>query len=170
MNKSIFKITFILLLVGFLYIGAIAQDKPLPVKNETIDMMLGTWFSEPHQMMGSTWTDEATHTLRHNGQYMFIEVNGKDDNGHTYEATVIIVPGKNGNFTAYGFDDWGGVTTYTGKAEGNKVHIEGQSAWGSEIRDITISGNTMTHTASLTMKDKEGKETAMKETVVYKKK
>jgi hypothetical protein len=170
MNKSILKIFFILLAFGALSINATAQDKPAPVKSETFDMLIGTWESEPHQMMGTNWTDEVTHTMKHNGQYMFIDIGGKDDKGNTYSGTIVIVPGNTGSFTGFGFDDWGGVTTYTGKADGNKIHVEGKSSWGTEVRDIEIGGKTMTHVATWTMKDKEGKEVVQKETVVFKKK
>jgi hypothetical protein len=172
MNKTIFPRVFGVVLLGFgvLAIGANAQDKPAPVKSETLDMLMGTWVAEPYQAMGSTWTDEATHSMRHNGQVMFIEINAKDDKGQTYTATIVIVPKSDGNWTGYGFDDWGGVSTMTGKADGNKIHVESKSAWGSETRDIEINGSSMTHKLNWTMKDKEGKDISDKLTITYKKK
>jgi hypothetical protein len=121
-------------------------------------------------MMGSTWNETATHSMKHNGQYMFIDLSGKDNNGQTYSGTIIIAPMKDGTFSGYGFDDWGGVTTATGKADGNKIHVESKSMWGTEVRDIEINGNTMTHKVAWTMKDKEGKDMSQNMTINYHKK
>jgi hypothetical protein len=174
MKNSIFNPAaaglLILLAFGVAPIAANAQEKPAPVKSETFDMLIGTWDALPYQAMGSTWTDESTHYMKHNGQYMFIEINGKDDKGQTYTATIVIVPKTDGTFTGYGFDDWGGVSTLTGKADGNKIHVESKSTWGSETRDIEINGNTMTHKLSWTMKDKDGNDASDKLTITYKKK
>lgn len=133
-------------------------------------MLMGTWVAEPYQMMGTTWTDEATHSMKHNGQYMFIDINGKDDKGNTYTATIVMLPKSDGTFTGYSFDEWGGVTTYTGKTDGNKIHVEGKSDWASEIRDIEINGSAMTHKVTMTMKDKDGKDMKHNITITYNKK
>lgn len=170
MYKPIFKILFILLAVTFFSLQVTAQDKPAPIKSTTFDMLMGTWVSDPYQMMGSTWTDEATHSMKFNGQYMVIDLTGKDNKGTTYTGMIVIVPKSDGTFTGYGFDDWGGVSNATGKADGNKIHVETTSAWGSETRDIEINGSSMTHKVNWTMKDKDGKDMTQNLTVNYKKK
>lgn len=170
MKRSISKILFVFLAFGFLSINTYAQEKPAPVKSATFDMLMGTWVAEPYQMMGTTWSEEAVHTMRHNGQQMFIEIEGKDDKGQTYSATIIIVPKADGTFAGYGFDDWGSISTATGKADGNKIHVESKSQWGGEVRDIEINGSTMVHKVAWTMKDKDGKEMAQNLTITYKKK
>lgn len=170
MIKSISKTCFILLLLLAISFRIVAQDKPAPIKSATLDMLMGTWVSEPYQMMGSTWTEEATHSMKYNGQYMFIDLNGKDDKGNIYSGVIIIVPKNDGTFTGYGFDEWGGVSNATGKTDGNKIHVESKSQWGSEIRDIEINGSSMTHKITWTMKDKDGKDMTQNMTVNYKKK
>lgn len=169
MKNSIYKI-FFLFFALVVSSGLLAQNKPDPVKSPTLDMLMGTWVSDPYQMMGATWTEEANHYMKHNGQYMFIDLSGKDDKGNTYSGTIVIVPKSDGTFTGYGFDDWGNVSTATGKADGNKIHVETKSFWGTEVRDIEINGGTMTHKFSMTMKDKDGKDMSQTATVVFKKK
>ncbi len=66
-----------------------------------------------------------------------------------------------------GFDEWGGVTTMTGKASGNHVSITSKSAMGTEQREIDVNGSTMVHTISSTMKGQDGKDMTMKQVVTY---
>lgn len=168
--KSFTKIFFILFTFILISSNSFAQGKPDPVKSATIDMLIGTWVSSPYEMMGSTWTETATHSWKHNGQYMFIDISGKDDKGNTYSGTVVIIPKSDGTFTGYGFDDYGGNSTISGKADGSKIHGDGKSAWGTDTRDIEINGNTMVHKISFTMKDKDGKDMTQNMTVTYTKK
>ncbi|HEY3249828.1 MAG TPA: hypothetical protein VGK25_01790, partial [Ignavibacteria bacterium] len=92
---------------------------------------------------------------------------GSNDKSETYTATIVMTQDKDGNLTGWSFDDWGMVATYTGKANGNKANVIGKSAWGTETRDIEINGNIMTHKVSWTMKDKDGKDMTMNQTVTY---
>lgn len=166
------SLKFILLIaaIGLLSFKVNAQDdmkKPEPIKSETLQMLMGTWKADPYDMMGSKWSETATHSMKLNGQFMFIDITGSDDKNTSYTGTVIIQPDKNGNFTGWSFDDWGQVTTYTGKATGNKITITGTGTMGTETRDIEINGNTMVHKVTWTMKDKDGKDMTMNQTITY---
>jgi hypothetical protein len=152
--------------------AANAQDmkKPDPIKSATLDMLMGTWVSEPYDMMGSKWNEEANHYMKHNGQYMFIDLSAKDDKGETYNGTIVMKLKSDGTFTGWSFDDWGMVVNYTGSTNGNKVTVNGTSDWGSEVREIEINGNSMVHNISWKMKGADGKETESKMTINYTKK
>ena len=143
------------------------MGKPAPVKSASMEMMLGTWKSDPYDMMGSKWTDVATHSMKHNGQFMFIDLSGSDDKNHSYTGTIVMKSDKDGNLSGWAFDDWGIVASYTGKAAGNKVTVTGTSPMGSETREIEINGNTMIHRVSSMMKDKDGKDFVLKTDVTY---
>lgn len=141
--------------------------KPDPIKNSTMEMLMGTWKSEPYKFFGNTCSDVVTHTMEHNGQYMYIDVKEKDDRGQTYTATIIITCDKDGNVTGWGFDDYGKSSSITGKASGNHVSVTSVTPMGTEIRDIDINGNDMTHTVNLTFKMENGKEIKEKTTITY---
>lgn len=146
-----------------------AQDmkKPDPVKNSTIDMLIGTWEADPYEMMGETRTETATHYMK-NGQYMFIDIAGGGKN--TYNSTVIIKVNTDGTLKGWSFDDWGFVHNYTGTASGNKISITEVTDWGSGGREIEINGNTMVHNVSFPMKGADGNPMIMKQTITYHKK
>jgi hypothetical protein len=170
--RTVFSLKIILLFVILVILSSRtkAQDdlgRPAPIKNASMEMMMGTWKSDPYDFFGSKWTDVATHSMKYNGQYMFIDLNGSDDKGHSFTGGVFITADKDGNITGWGFDDWGGVTTYTGKSDGNKVTVNGKGAMGTETRVITINGNTMVHESSMTMAGKDGKDMTMKLTITY---
>lgn len=141
--------------------------KPDPVKSETIDMIIGKWQSDPVTIMGSTRTETANHYIKHNGQYMFIDVEGKDDRGFNYTATIIMKLNSDGTFTGWSFDDYGKMKTYSGTATGNKISVSGKSEMGSESREIEINGNTMIHKLHVTFPVKDGKEETIDETITY---
>jgi len=147
-----------------------AQDdmgKPKPIDNPTMAMFMGTWTSDPYEFFGSNWTDVATHSMKYNGQYMVIDLSSKDDKSHSYTGVIYISCDKDGAVSGWGFDEWGGVTTMTGKASGNHVSLTSKSAMGTEQREIEISGSTMVHTISSVMKGQDGKDMTMKMTVTY---
>ncbi len=167
-----FKIILFLAYIFVLSSGIKAQDdmgKPAPIKNASMEMMMGTWKSDPYDFFGSKWTDVAAHSMKYNGQYMCIDISATDDKGHSYTGSILITSDKDGNLTGWGFDDWGGVTTYSGKCDGNKVTVTGKGAMGSETRVITINGSTMVHEESMTMAGKDGKDMTMKNTITYRK-
>ena len=171
--KNFLKLSIFLLLISFTFQTAFAQDykKPEPIKSVLLDNMMGVWTAEPYEMMGSTWSDESNQHMMHNGQYLFIDINGKSSKGETYTATVVMVPNKDGSFTGWGFDDWGSITNYTGKTlSDNKITVTGTSSWGTETREITIDGDKMTHDITFTMKGQDGKDMTMKMTVNYNRK
>ncbi len=170
--KSFIKIFFILFTFTFISSHIVSQDMtpPKPKKSETLDMLMGVWVAEPYQMFGATWTDEANHYMHHNDQYMFIEIKGKSDKGQTYTATIIINPSSDGSFTGHGFDDWGGVSTMTGTTKGNHISAMVKSMWGSESRDIEITGDKAVHKLVWTMKGSDGKDQVTNMTLTYNKK
>lgn len=144
--------------------------KPEPMKSAVVDKLIGTWTSEPHEFMGSTRTEVATHTMRHNGQYMVIDVSSKSSDGITYSATLFMTVDKDGNIKGWGFDDFGGIQTYTGKTTGdNKISVSGVSNNGTDQREIEITGDKMVHNVTFKYKDKEGKDVESKMTVTYNK-
>jgi hypothetical protein len=146
-----------------------AQDdyKPKPIDNETMKMLMGTWKSDPYEMMGSKWTETAVHSMVHNGQYMNIEITAVNEKNQTYSASIYITIDKDGKWSGWGFDDWGGVTTMSGTADKGKITANSTSSYGSETRVIEINGNTMVHNASMTMKGTDGKDMTMKSIVTY---
>jgi hypothetical protein len=152
--------------------GIYAQDmkKPDAIKSETVDMLLGKWEARSYEMMGSMWTETANHYTSLNGQFLFIDLEGKDDKGQSYTGKVVMKLSSDGTLKGWSFDDWGQVFTYTGKANGNKVSIQGKGDWGSDTRDIEINGNTMVHKVSITMPGKDGKDMTVNQTITYDKK
>ena len=145
--------------------------KPDPMKSAVVDKLIGTWTSEPHDFMGSSRTDVVTHSLRHNGQYMVIDASSTSTEGVTYTGTLFITVDKSGNINGWGFGDFGGVTTYTGKTEGdNKISVTGVSEkGGTETRDIVITGDKMVHNVSFTMKGADGKDMTAKMVITFNK-
>ena len=141
-------------------IFAQGMQPPPPVESPFIDASLGTWVSEPYEMMGMKITDEVTHRKILNGQFMTVEIKGTGDNGFVYEALGIIAPSSDGSFAATFYDIFGknAITTYSGTAKGTNVDFSRVSNWGTESRNIIIDGNTMTHNVTMTMKDPTGKE------------
>ena len=149
-----------------------AQDmkKPDPVNNETVNMLLGTWVSDPYEMMGSKWTESANHYMALNGQFMYIDLDGFDDKGVTFKGHIVMKLANDGSISGWSYDDWGMVGTYTGKASGNKISITGKSDMGTDSRDIEINGNTMVHKFSMNMKGPDGKDMTINQTITYRKK
>jgi hypothetical protein len=139
------------------------MKKPDPVKSATLDMLMGEWVADPYEMMGSKWNESANHYMKH-GQFMFVDISGKDDKGETYNGTVVMKPNMDGTFTGWAFDDWGTVATYTGTSKGNTITVNGKSDWGLR-QGNEINGNTMVHKVSWTMKDKDGKDMVMNQTI-----
>ncbi|HMQ80525.1 MAG TPA: hypothetical protein PKE39_13110 [Ignavibacteria bacterium] len=60
-SKMFYLAALFFVLSSYLY----AQDmkKPDPVKNETLNMLMGTWEAEPYDMMGSKWSESANHYI-----------------------------------------------------------------------------------------------------------
>lgn len=170
--KSIFPIKFILILfclIAFLF-NTYAQDnmgKPEPLNNETMNMLLGTWKSEPYEFMQANWTETATHTMKLNGQCMYVELSSVSDKAQAKDAIIYITIDKDGTWKGWGCNEWGYTSFMTGNANGNKIsEITKSDVWGEELREIVIDGNTMTHTISWHI-HKDGKEIPMQRVVVY---
>ena len=144
--------------------------KPAPMNSPIVDKLLGTWTSVPYEFMGSTTTEVATHSLRHNGQYMVIDVSSRSSDGVTFTATLFMNVDKDGNIKGWGFNEFGGVETYTGKTDGDsKISVSGKSDNGTDQRDIEITGDKMVHNVTFTFKGKDGKDVVNKLTVTYNK-
>lgn len=170
--KTLLSFRFILAAFCIIFVTQIvkAQDDmapPPPAKNETMEMLIGTWKSAPYQFMTAKWTDVAVHTMKHGGHFMFIDVNGENEKGRKYTITVIMKSDASGNLTRWSFDDWGGFSTYTGTSGKNKVTVNGKSDWGTETREIEINGNTMVHKVTINMKGPDGKDMTESTTVNY---
>jgi hypothetical protein len=146
------------------------MKKPDPVKNETVNMLLGKWEAVPYDMMGSKWNESANHYLALNGQFMYVDIDGADDKGMTYKGHIVMKLNADGSITGWSFDDWGQVGTYSGTTKGNKITVNGTSEMGTETREIEINGNTMTHKLTMNMKGPDGKDMTMTQTITYNKK
>jgi hypothetical protein len=169
--KTLIKTFLFIFLLSFLANYSYSQQKPEPIKSALLEKFMGNWASEPYEMMGGTWTDEANHYMNHNGQFMFIDIKGKNTAGETYTGTIVMKPEQDGTIKGWAFDDWGSVSTYTGKVlADNKLTVTGTSSWGTETREIEINGNKMVHNLTMTMKGKDGKEMTMKMVINYNKK
>ncbi len=159
----------IVLCLTFIATGIMAQ-KPAPINNETVNMILGTWDAEPYEMFGTNRTETVTYSLELNGQFMMINIDGKDETGFTYKGLIVVKVGSDGSITGWSYDDWGKTGTYSGKASGNKISVTGTKDGGSDSREIEINGNKMTNKVTFNFKDKEGKDVSISKTINLNKK
>lgn len=169
LSSKLFYIAALFLVLSS-YIHSQDMKKPDPLKNSTLDMLMGTWQADPYEMMGGKWTENAVQKMTLNGQFFEIKVDGKDESGTTYSAVIYIKPNSDGTLTGWAFDDWAQVSTYTGTIGGNKMSVTNKMDWGTEKRDIEINGNTMVHNVTMVMKDKDGKDMTTNTTITYHKK
>jgi len=165
------NLKLLLALIAFLFISTKSYSQmipPDPIKSPLLDAMMGTWVSDPYQMMGSSMTEEAIHRMILNGQFMEIDVVSKADNGFTYEGKILVFPNSDGSWSGTAYDIFGknGITNYTGTSDGNKITMSGSNDMMSEIREIIVDGNTMTHNVTWDMKGMP----QQKLTITYKKK
>ncbi|MCB0721689.1 MAG: hypothetical protein KDC42_05225 [Ignavibacteriae bacterium] len=169
------NLKFLLLAVFVVAVSSLAgaQDfqPPPPLKNEAFEMSLGEWAAVPYEMMGTKIVSEDVNIYMKHGQFMLVDIMGKNGNGETYTGTVVLTADANGNLKGYSFDIWGGdwMMTYTGKAEGNVISLHGTNDLMSENRTITIEGDKMTEDVDFTLKMPTG-DMNEKITVVYNKK
>ncbi|MBZ0203653.1 MAG: hypothetical protein K8I03_11615 [Ignavibacteria bacterium] len=150
-------------------ITAQGNKKPDPIDNETISMLLGKWEAEPYEMFGSKRSETLSYSLDINGQFMFINVEGKDETGYTYRSLVVVKVAKDGGITGWSFDDWGKVGNYTGTASGNKVTVTGTKEGSTDSREFEINGNKMVLKLSFSM-TMDGKDMVVNQTINYNKK
>lgn len=149
------------------------MQPPKPIESELLNSMVGTWVSEPYEMMGMKMTDEVTQSMILNGQFFEVKVKSKGENGFDYEGLVIMAPSSDGTMTGTGYDIFGknAITSYTGTSDGKTVYLTGTSNWGNETRNITMDGNIMTQNVIFKMKGPDGKEMPeMTMTISYNKK
>lgn len=149
-----------LLIAGFFTLASVsmAQDMmqpPPPIQNETFAKAIGEWVAEPYTMIGMNITkDENKIYMKHNGQFMVIEVDAMDGSGSNYTATIFATVDEKGNVKGWAFDTWGsmGTMTYTGSTLGNVMTLSGSNDFVAETRVITIEDNKMTHNVDFTVK------------------
>ncbi len=170
------KLNFFVIALALIFSSNLfAQDMmpPKPIDSPLLNSMVGTWVSEPYKMMGSTMTDEVTHSMILNGQFFQVKVKSTSDNGFVYEGLVIMAPSSDGSMTGTGYDVFGkdAITSYTGTTDGQTIYLTGLSNWGKELRNITMDGNVMTQNVVFNMKSPDGKEMPEeKMTISYNKK
>src|SRR5690606_256809 len=145
------------LFVSLFYSAAFSQDMqpPPPVQNSFFSAAIGTWKAEPYKMMGMEISnDQNVISMKHNGQFMVVEVDAIDGGGNNYTATIFTTIDGEGNVKGWAFDTWGyyGTMTYTGSANGNTMTITGSNDFVNETRVMTIDGNKMTHDVDFTVK------------------
>lgn len=149
--------------------GIMAQ-KPAPINNETINMLLGTWEAEPYEMFGTKRSETISYSLDMNGQFMLINVDGKDETGFTYKALVVVQVNPDGTLNGWSFDDWGKVGTYVGTTSGNTMTVNGTKEGNNDSRVMEVTGNKMTTKVTFNFKDKEGKQISESKTITLNKK
>ena len=134
-----------------------AQDMqpPPPIANKTFEMAVGEWVAEPYTMMGGNITrDENKIYMKHNGQFMVVEVDATMSDGNDYTATIYCTLDGEGNVKAWAYDDWGyyGRMDYTGSVKGNVMTLTGSNDFVSETRIMTFEENKMIHNVDFTLK------------------
>jgi hypothetical protein len=170
------KLNLLLFILTLLFSGKIysqGMTTPEPIKSPLLESMMGTWVSEPYEMMGSKMTDVVTQSMILNGQFMEIDIKSTADNGFVWEGKGIMAPMKDGTMEGWMYDIFGvdGITTYTGTIDGSKIALTGTSKMGTESREIAMDGNIMIHAVRFNFKGPDGK--AMPEqimTITYNKK
>jgi len=173
MSSRLFNLPAAVLLLLFISSVSISQGnfkKPEPINNETVNMMLGKWESEPYEVFGSKRSESVNYYLDFGGQFLVCDIEGKEESGYTYKSKVILKIEKDGSFTGWSFDDWGNVGTYTGTASGNKVTANGKRDNSTDVREFTINGNTMTSNISVSMKWSDGQDKTINQVVTLNKK
>ncbi len=153
------KFTFLFSIAVFCVFSCnlIAQDMqpPPPIQNKTMEMAIGEWVAEPYTMMGSNITHDVNKIyMKHNGQFMVVEVDATMGDGNSYTATIFCTLDGEGNVKAWAYDNWGyyGRMDYTGSALGNVMTLSGSNDFVSETRIITIEDNKMIHNVDFTVK------------------
>ena len=170
--KTFFSPKYLLLFVSLIVLSRSvnAQDnmgKPAPLDNETMKMLIGTWVSDPYDFMDAKWTETEVHSMKLNGQCMYIEISAVSDKSQTKNAIIYITLDKDGSWKGWGCNEWGYTSTMTGRASGNKISETTHSdVWGNENREIEINGNTMVNTISWAI-TKDGKDMPIKQTITY---
>ena len=170
--KAIFSLRLIFLFVSFIVLSfsVNAQDdmgKPKPIDNETMKMLIGTWKSDTYDFMNEKWTETMVHTMKLNGQCMYIEISGVNDKLQTKNSIIYITIDKDGTWKGWGCNEWGYTSTMTAKANGNQINaITHSDVWGNENREVEINGNTMVHTISWNI-HKDGKDMPIKQVITY---
>jgi len=149
--------------------GVMAQ-KPAPVNNETVNMLLGTWEAEQYEMFGTKRSETISYSLDMNGQFMLINVDGKDETGFTYKALVVVQVNPDGTLNGWSFDDWGKVGTYVGTTSGNTMTVNGTKEGNNDSRVMEVTGSKMTTKVTFNFKEKEGKQISESKTITLNKK
>ncbi len=169
---TFFSLRLILMFVSFIVLSSCvnAQDdmgKPKPINNETMNMLVGTWKSDPYDFMNEKWTETLVHSMKLNGQCMYIEISGVNDKSQTKNSIIYVTIDKDGTWKGWGCNEWGYTSTMTGFANGNKISETTKSdVWGAEQREIEINGNTMVHTISWNI-HKDGKDMPIQQIITY---
>lgn len=149
----------------------LTMTPPPPVKNQTLDGMVGSWKGES-DMMGEKANDnvQISWTLDHQYLIMKLDSVSQKDPKKQYKGLGLIGLNKTGEVKIYWFDNWGAesVSTGTGKIEGNKLIFKDGNAMFKEQRSFTINGNQMQMQAKGTM-NINGKDTPFEQAVTYKK-
>lgn len=157
------KIKLLIVVITILLSGKLfaqGMTPPEPVSSPLLESMVGTWISDPYELMGMKFTDEVTQSIILNGQFMKIEVSSKSDVGFNYEGLGIMALSKDGSITGWFFDIFGknSITTYEGTSTGSMVSIIGKSPTMTEQREIGVDGDVMIQYLTWKMKDATGKE------------
>lgn len=146
---------FLLLASGSKLMAQDEMKPPPPIQNETFEMALGEWVSEPYTMLGFNITQDRNKIyMAHNGQFMVVEVDATMGDGSNYTATIFCTLDGEGNLKGWAFDTWGyyGRVDYTGSVLGNVMTLSGSNEFTSETRVITIEKDRMIHNVDFTVK------------------
>lgn len=163
---------FIFSLLLSIPVFAQEMQPPPPIDNKFFDASVGSWVSDPYEMMGMKWTDEANVEWALNKHFLVLKVTSKSDKNMAYEQIGYMSADKDGNVKMWFFDTWGmdAVTEFTGKTDGLTCTIDGGNKFMKNSGKITINGADMTQEMKYTMPGEGGKETSGELKVIYKKK
>jgi len=169
--KNLPLISILTIILFSPFIKSQEMTPPPPLEIPFFDMLDGDWVSEPYEFMGMTFTDEAEQDWKLNHQYFVIDYKSKSGNNE-YKGKGYFTQDTEGNIKGWWFDifGYGGLMTYTGKIEGNKMTIKGKNAVYSEEREVSVNGDTMLHNVNQSVTGEDGKTQEMKFTVTYKRK
>ena len=170
MKKIVVLFTF--LIISVINLQSLDMKLPQANDNSLFKSIAGTWISEPYEIMGVKWVDEAEFKWILNNQFLEMEVITKGDNGFNFKSFGILSVDEDGNYKSWGFDEWGPISvSYSeGKVEGNKIKSTGGSQFMKSSTEIVIDGNVTTEVFNYTVKDEQGKETPATLNLIYHKK
>jgi hypothetical protein len=166
------KLYVFILLIAAVNLYGQEMKLPPPVDNALFNQFVGKWVSDPYEMMGTKWVDEAEFNWILNHQFLEMKIVTTGDNGFVFKSYGIMAVDDKGNYKSWGFDDWGptSVAYHEGKVEGNRLTSKGGNEFMKGSLDMIVEGETAKQDITFSYKDEQGKETSGSMKLVYHKK